>query len=400
MPETNLYYELAQEIIAQGRIFYDTSHPYYDVVGPVLPWINAVTMLIFGKNYLGLYLVTSLASALITYFTYKTSRLLLDKRTSLFAGLWSMFYLFYFYFSPNPGKDIWMAMFMIVLIYLILKLFICEEFSYSRFILFIVLYVISFHLDERFFMFTPFIFIYILFKETDSFRKLRITKTLLFAGLLIILMIPWTVRNYIKHDKIVLISTRTQILTDKILGYGESEFEFDDFMDLKGVYYIQEHQIDSVIKGYITVTDGGYEISEKQRRAMKQGRLPHQLSPIEAVWVRTKDILRPFQLRGEYQKTGYFYYQKSLIQNIASFLFYGIMFFFSFPGFYFLFRKNRHIFYLFLSIILIYTIIHTFFVPWTTWRYRLPLDAIFIIVGCLGLTKTFKIFKNKVIYNK
>lgn len=52
IPDTNLYYELAQDIISQGRIFYETSHPYYEFPGPVLPWLNALTMLIFEKTIL------------------------------------------------------------------------------------------------------------------------------------------------------------------------------------------------------------------------------------------------------------------------------------------------------------------------------------------------------------
>ncbi len=116
--ETNLYYELAQEIINQGKFFYNTSNSYYDVVGPVIPWVNALAMLIFGKNYFGLYLVTALGSALVTFFTYKTARLIIDKKTSLLAGLWSLFYLSYFYYTPSPGKDIWMSFFMIYIIYM------------------------------------------------------------------------------------------------------------------------------------------------------------------------------------------------------------------------------------------------------------------------------------------
>jgi 4-amino-4-deoxy-L-arabinose transferase-like glycosyltransferase len=203
IPETNLYYELAQDIIAQGRMFYDTSHPYYEFPGPGLPWLNALTMLLFGKNYLGLYLVTALGSALITFFTFKTARLFLDKTTSLLIGIWSAFYLFYFYYTPSPGKDIWMAFFMICLIYQLLKLFPYGQFSYPRFLLFTLTFVFSFHLDERFFVFAPFLFLYILFYETQGFKKFRFIRSLLFSLLIILFMAPWTIRNYNKHNKIV-----------------------------------------------------------------------------------------------------------------------------------------------------------------------------------------------------
>ncbi len=397
LPDRMLYYELAQEIINQGKVFYDLSNWYYESVGPFLPWLNALTMAVFGVSYLPLYIVSAIASSFITFFTYKTARLFLDKKVSFLIGTWSLFYFFYFFFAPTPGKDILMALFLILLVYLFSKLFINNQFNYKRYLLFILVFVFSFHHDERFFMFTPLFFAFILFYETKGFKHLNVKKSFLFGFLVLLLMIPWTIRNYQKHDKFVLISTRTQMITDKVFGY-EDNYQGADFMDPYGSYYIHDYQIDSVIQGLKKVTDGGYKISEKQRLFMEEGNLPHLFTPTEKFWVNTKEFLRPFQIGGEYQKTGYFYYEKSLKHNITSFLFYGIMLIFSMPGFYFLYKKHKAYFILFSTIIVYYTLIHTFFVPWTTWRYRLPLDAIFIIVGCFGICKLFE--KSKGILKK
>ncbi len=396
IPDTNLYYELAQEIIAQGRILYDTSHPYYEFPGPVIPWINALTMLVFGVNYLGLYLVTSLASAFITYYTYKTARLILDARTSLFAGIWSALYLFYFYYTPTPGKDIWMAFFMIYLIYMLLKLFILDKFRYPGFIWFTTMFVISFHLDERFFVFTPFIFLFILYHDTRSFSRLRIERSLIFACLVILLMVPWTIRNYHKHDKIVILSTRTEVFTDKLFGYESRGHMMDKFNDIYGAFYIHDYQIDSVIRGEKTVTDGGRTISKAQVEAMKRGELPRPLTGIRAVLSRLATMFEPFQVKGRYERTGYFYYKKSLRHNLATFLFYGILFFFSFPGFYQLFKKNKPVFYVLISTIIIYAMVHALTIPYTNWRYRLPLDAVFIMMGCYGMVIIYNQIKVKI----
>jgi hypothetical protein len=169
----------------------------------------------------------------------------------------------------------------------------------------------------------------------------------------------------------------------------------DEFNDIYGVYYIHEHQFDSVIAGHKTHTDRGRKISPEMVKAMKRGELPKPLTGIKAMWVRTLSMLEPIQIKGRYERSGYFYYMKSLKHNIATFLFYGILFLFSFPGFYYLYQLNRKVFYIFLFVILSYTFIHALAIPYTNWRYRLPLDSIFIIVGWLGIVNVFRFTLNK-----
>ncbi len=391
LPATNLYYELAQEIISKGQIFYNTNNPYYDVVGPIIPWLNALTMLVFGKNYLGLYIITAFGSALTTLYTYKTARLFLDKRTSILIGFWSTIYLFYFLYTPTPGKDIWMSFLLIFLIYQLIKLFIIKEFNYRSYLFFIFLFVVSFHLDERYVIFSPFILFFILYYETSFFTKLRVKKSLLFIGFTILLMIPWTVRNYYKYNKVVILSTRTERYTDKLLGNEQKkEYFSDDFTSIKGRYYIADNQIDSVISSKKTVTDNGFKIPKVQAEAMKNGLRPSPLTGLNAMGSRLRTMFEPFQLKGHFEQTGYYYYKKSLRHNIATFLFYGIIFIFSFLGFYYLYQLNKSIFYLFLFTILIYALLHALTIPYTNWRYRLPLDAIIIITGCFGISRLYQ----------
>ena len=391
----NLYYIIALDIVDQGKLFYETDHPYKDVVGPVMPWLNALSIYIFGNNWLGIFFFTSLASSLIVVVIVKISLLLFDRTTTLLAGIWAGISPLYLYYVPTPGKDIWIAFFMIYLIYMLLKLFELQRFSYIQYLIFILFFVVSFHLDERYFIFTPFIFLYILYHETNHLKKFKITKLLLFTGLVMLLMVPWTVRNFHKYGKIVILTKRTERFTDKLFGYEKKvEYFSDDFTGIKGLYYIHDYQIDSVISGKKTITDGGYQIPDIQIEAMRNGQLPKPLTGMDAFWSRIITMFEPFQLKGRYERTGYFYYKKSFRQNIATFLFYGILFFFSFPGFYYLYQRNKNTFFLFLSTIIIYALIHAFTIPYTNWRYRLPLDAIFIIVGSFGVTKLLSTIKN------
>jgi 4-amino-4-deoxy-L-arabinose transferase-like glycosyltransferase len=387
LDENNAYFLLAKKIVEQGAAFYETSSDYLDATGPGLPWINAITMFIFGENWLGIFFITSVISSLITVFIFKVALLATDKATASFAALWSSVYIFYIMFSASAGKDLWMAFLLIVIIYLLLRLFYKKQFSIFGFVLLLVIFVFSFHLDERLFIFSPFIFFYILCSETKKFSSFRITKSFSFFIGIILLMLPWGIRNYKRYNKIVIISTRTERLTDKIFGYRPRQNVLDGAYELKSEYYIHDYQIDSVLNGTKTITDYGYEISKAQREFMHKGNLPKPFTPKEAFFSRIFSMLRPVQFGGNWERSGYYYYEKSRKHNIVSFLFYGIILFFSFPGFYFLYKKNKNVFYLFIITIFIYTMIHVLTIPYTNWRYRLPLDSIFIIVGCFGLTK-------------
>ena len=394
LPATNLYYELAQEVIEQGKVFYDTSRPYYEFPGPFIIWVNALTMLVFGKNYLGLYLVTALVSGLITLYTYKTARLIVNKSAAVIIGLWSAFYFFYFYFTPSPGKDTWMAFFMIFLVHELIVLFINRDFKWWRYLLFIFMFTCSFHLDERFFIFSPFLFFFILYYENKGFTKFQWRKSVVLASFTMLLMVPWTIRNYHKHGKVVILSTRTEKFTDPIFGYESRGHMLDKYNDVFGFYYLKENQIDSVAAGLKTHTDMGYKIPPTMVEAIRKGNRPRLLTGIRAAGIRLLAMFEPFQIKGRFEKNGYYYYKKSLRNNLATFLFYGVLFFFSIPGFYYLHKINRKVFYLMFAIIIIYALIHAITIPYTNWRYRLPLDAFFIIVGWVGAIELFnKVFK-------
>jgi len=148
--------------------------------------------------------------------------------------------------------------------------------------------------------------------------------------------------------------------------------------------------MDSVKDGLITITNGGFRISEGQRKYMKEGNLPKPFNNKAAYWSRFKRIYRIYQFGGEWVRTGYEYEAVSKRFNLVSLLFFGPVLFFSLFGFRNLYEKRKRIFWLFLVPIIIYTLLHVFTIPYTEARYRLPLDALFIIVGCFGITQAYE----------
>lgn len=385
------YFDLAVEIIKNGKILYSSDlHLYASAVGPGLLWILSIIILIFGDSWLAIFFISSIISALIPVGIYYLSKSIFSLKVAVFASLYSCFYIWYVLFSATSGKDIWMSFFLLLSIYLLVSLFERKRFTYIKFIFLTFIFAFSFHFDERFLIFTPILLLYIIFSESIFYKKVSLTKALFFIILIVIFSLPWTIRNSNEYDKIVIVSTRIERFTDKIFGYTTKESPFDDLYKLKGRYYIYPFQIDSIIDGSRLFTDGGYRISEEQRNAMKSGLIPEPLSNLDQILIRLNDFIFPIQIHDQFKGMGYTFVGKSQKRNLLYISFYVPIFVLSFIGFYYLHNHNKRIFWLFLSIIIVYTVLHVFLIPFTTHRYRLPLDFIFIIVGWFGFFELLK----------
>ncbi len=391
------YYEIANYVANQGNFFYETSDWRFDKIGPFLPWINALIISIFGSNWIYIFLVTAIVSAGITFLIYHIALLIADKKAAIIAGGWAVFYIYYLRYVPTAGKDTWMAFLLALVVYLLVRICKKPDRSLKDLLLMTVVYVASIHLDERFVVFAPFILLYLIYKQFVNGVVARWKIPAIFVALTVLLLIPWNWRNYQKFEKPVIMTTRTERISDKLLGIEHQKRKADWFYDTVNIYHIKPSQYDSVARGLKTHTDGGYLIKPIQRRAIARGYYPEKLSSLEAFWMRLKILLRPFQWGGEYQKKGYFYVEYSLKHNLASFIFYGLMFFAAFPGFWWLYRNKREAFYLLAGVIGVYVLVHAMAVPWTTERYRLPIAAFFIIAGSIGMSQLIEQIKVRIL---
>lgn len=387
------YRNMAIDLLKQGKLFYDLAavDVRYDWLGPVLPWINASTAWVFGGDWFGFFVVSSIASALITLFVYQLTLLVSTRRAAQIAGLWSAMYFYFIMFSAGVGKDIWMILAFVATAYYLLKALHPLQttntgekprIGYCHLGRFALIHVASLHLDERFVALSPLFILFILFSGGVNNLRYRIKPLLITGMMLLILLIPWQMRNYNRYGKIVILTKRTEHITDKIFGYTQKHYELDRVMDFYASLVISPTQIDSFIQGTKTHTDGGFEISKTQLRAMRNGIIPHAYSSWEALYSRFKIMLQPWQFKGEYTVNGFYYYERSMLNNLVSLLFYGIVLMFSVFGMVQL-RKHRPAFILFASMILIYLGLHAVMVPYTVWRYRLPADTILIV--CAGI---------------
>lgn len=390
------YMDFAKNVLSQGpavphieRFKNSTS----ENLGPGLPWYMAVVMGIFGKKWLPIFIFNALLGAAICLITFYTGKILFNSRVGLFAAGWSMIYAMFINFTPTAGKEILLTLLFSLILLLLAKASQPESRGKkSYWILTSLVYAYLVHTDERYLAYLPLIMFFLFYLGQET-RTTRIKKMLGFALLTLLCSIPWTVRNYIVYNKIVVISKRTSHLTDKLLGYKP---EGKSPVDVADKWRLSENEIAAIVKGEKTTRANGKEINAEQVKAMRDGILPHAFSTLESYWSIVQILWKPIDFKRGYSTGGYRYDGAwSLKHNIAIGLTYGILLPFLIIGFYYLFKEKKRTAIFFLMILLYHTAIHVFFIPFTRNRYRIPIDGIIILAACWGAYRLYLKIKNR-----
>lgn len=394
-----LYLDYTKTLINEGinfSLFVESVYiEWYDYIGPGIGILNYPIVCLFPNNCLMIFVFVSVIGSFIPIMIFLISHKLFNKSIALLSAYWSVFYILYLKFIPTMGKETWMSLFLLINVYFVFLL--TDNNRDRKIVKQILVYftsaiVMAFSIlfDERFFVFILVFPILLLFYNKPFFNGFKIA--LVYSILVLLFLLPWNIRNYQRYDKVVIISKRTEHLTDRVLGYKNQDSGLmDDICALYGRYYIHDYQIDSVISGKKTVTDGGSEISEEMKLAMKNGYLPHPFKWYEAIWSRLKEFWRPLDLSNEYQKTGYCFNGKwSFRHNASTFLSYGILLPFFILGLFKLFKQEKKIFTILFLTIVVYCIIHVATICFTTWRYRVPIDSLIMIIAFYYLSSLFK----------
>lgn len=381
------YMNLAQNILEQGFWLKDLEilGSYSSVVGPGIGWIILPVVAILGNNWLAIFIYVSFGSALIPVFIYKIAQELYANGIALFASLIAIFYVSFIKYTLSTGKDLWMTLLLIVVIYLFVRQRKDKAIHLMSFLG--MAYVVLVHIDERMLIFAP-VFVFFILLDKKFVFSIRWKKSLLFTGLVILFMIPWLVRNYQVYNRIILVSVRTNPYTEKIFGYTEKQY----FPSHEGRWFIREGKIDSIRQGIIDNPIEQVKKIKSQQHvdAIKSGILPTKFNYWQTCWSSFLNFWEPIDVVYGYYQTGYRFDGKwSLKHNLSVGLTYGVMLIFSLFGFYYLFRRERYFTIFFLSLILLYMLVHVFAIPFTNSRYRLPIEPIIIIYGSYGLYIVF-----------
>jgi hypothetical protein len=354
---------------------------YIDEVPPVYPIILSVFYGIVGYDHLKWISFLNILITLVTlYFLYLTGNFMFKGRLSLLPPfLWAI-YLNSLVFNWHALKEPFIALFLVLNVYFISRAL--TNFKYKDVVSLAILNAVFAHMDERYLFMSvlSLVFLLIILKRQNKSHDI-IKTTLLFVIISIALFTPWMIRNYQRYDKIVLISPRTTVITDKIFGYKTTD---NSLLDLTS--RVTPQQVDSIFKGYKLATVDTF--SQKNiLSAHKQGLTPYQYNLGQKLYYNTVSFWQMFSLRPFMVGTGFkFNSQWGIKYSLIIAFQFSLFLILSLYAFWQGIRKRNIILLFILSILVINTIQHAVLGAGLN-RYRTVMDPLIYLAACYTINQ-------------
>lgn len=367
---------------------------------PVYPLFLAVIYYVFGlENIYMVYFMQAILSTMTVYYIYKLASSIFNKNEALLAFYWAGIYIFYIRFVGWIYRETLVTFLMIYLIYHLWLFF--DRKNKVNFLKnidiwkFIIAFILLLHTDARYLAYIPFLLILFVIYE-GFYRGIKYCSVVFI--ILVLMIIPWTIRNYIAYEGFVLINTRTLDMTQ-----NKASIRLE-LLNLKEINNVAESA--SFAKRF----NKNYP-SESERILIKRGenpnnRLDHEIQLImNDVYPATsyinrklyylKRMLYPFRFWWDYSP---FPMAKlnppwSLRNHLITIPLYGTLIPFMFIGIFQLIKKNFKAVWILVIPIFLQVLIHFF--TFGMLRYRIPIDAFIIILGCYGIQYTLKYAKKE-----
>ncbi|MFZ5516782.1 MAG: ArnT family glycosyltransferase [Candidatus Zhuqueibacterota bacterium] len=385
------YISYAKNMIDQGVFVPEISKLFRGshIVGPGFPLIVATIFSIFGENYLIVFAVNAIISALTCVLIYFLGKELFNEKIAFFSSLWSCFYLLNIIYIPRVLKESWLFFLFALTIYLFI-VEIKNKIITWRMLFFAFIYTFLIHLDERFFSYFPLFVLAFILLDLSRW-KIGAKKGLIFSFVVLIFMIPWTIRNYEVYGKIVILTVRTSMITDRLF-YIKHPIE-------------QNNNRLSVLWHTITNEDS-FRINEHNNAVQEElesnikaaevyGLIPYKYNSLKKLYIELKEFWTPMRFKPEFVEDG-FRFEKpwSLKHNLISGVLYGTLLPFFIFGCVILIKKKDQYGIFILSVIIIHTAIHLF-LAFARNRYRAPIDSFIILIAFYGIQRIHFFLKGK-----
>ena len=378
-----IYLTYAKNIISQGIWVPDVTKmdleifgkPYNaHVVGPGWPLIISLIILLFGENIQLIMFINVILSSLTCIVIYYLGKEVFNKKIGIISSFWSIIYIYFLIYIPRILKESILQL-LIPLVILLMVYEIKKVKLNMVTILFPLTFTFLIHTDERYLIFLPIIFIGLMACDNINMKN-GLKKFAVFMTSVIVLSIPWTIRNYVVYNKIVVLTVRTERVINPILKKINN--------------YNIIHNINGEIGKDLSKEypdNERYEVFDRRLLSYSEnGDYPLTfLDAVNEVFQRFKIYWAPMVLRESIYR-GVTMSAGSLKYNFGGMFSFGIILPFFIIGSFICFKKNR-LGTIMIFFILIQTILHVLplqtLIMWP--RYRYPIDSLIITIAFYGL---------------
>lgn len=362
---------------------------------PGYPVFLSVIYSVFGvENFFAVYLFQAIISTLTVYYVFKLSASMFGEKKAFLALVWAGFYFFYIRYDGMILRET-LIFFLVIFSFFHLWVFLNRK-EPSHCVKnpnlwgFLIAFTVLLHTDARYLFYIPFLVILFVI-YCDFWIGIKTYSWVL--AMLILLLVPWTIRNYIAYDGIVLINTRTLDARQKNISI----------------------RLNTLSAKPLTYIVGEDYPSEEERALIKEGKNPNNRSPEEVALIKKdvyapasfigrklyqmKEMWLPFRFWSDYAPsclglpTAKFQKSWSLRHNLVSIVFYGTLIPFMFCGLFYLFQTGNKAVWLLLFPIFVHALLH--FLMFGIDRYRMPVDAFVIILGCYGVVVAYEFIRTR-----
>jgi 4-amino-4-deoxy-L-arabinose transferase-like glycosyltransferase len=347
------------EQFSQGKWIYPVEITSKMIVAPLMPILVSIFISLFGEPTIPVYLYNVLLTTLAIPVLYFLGKELFNERVGWSLAMWGIFFPEFFRYTPYILKE--PTLFFIIPFTLLFFLRSIKDPSKIRYsVISAISFTLLIHTDERFIFYLPVLVVgWFLVRP---FSILTILKPLiLWIGIIIILSLPWLIRNYRVYDQLVVLSPRTTVFTSALQGNKITALDYSSYDEV-----IKKNK--SKYSDQSSAYEKKYSIS-----AREYGKTEIKLRALLNFW-------QPAYFKPVFITYGFRPQKWSIPHNISSLLFYGIFLPFYIAGLVLLI-KSKHLIGLFFSVLpLIHSLLHAYMVS-PLERYRSPLTFIVVMTG-------------------
>lgn len=363
--DATIYLDHGQRFAAGD--FYPAYGTYgYMIVGPVMPLLVALAIILTGDPIYPMLILNCLLSSLLLLALFHLGRRLVNVAAGYILALWATLNFGLIRFNFQILKE--PLVFLLVPLIVICLLNVHEKKKpWLNVAVSSLLFLILIHTDERYVIYAPAIFLLLL---TSARLSLSWRRAGLWLVIVLLGMLPWTLRNFKEHDQLVILTPRTTGITSKFWGEDLSKLHFAGGNAFKG-----HPKYDQAI-------------SEAHAKGREEGVVCREYGKYEKYWKAFWHYWKPAYFRLTFIQYGFRGIKWSLGHNLSSILFHGVFLPFYLAGCALAFIRRRWHILLLAGLPLFHSLVHTFMI-WPLERYRLPLDFLVALVALWFLAATF-----------